>query len=82
MPNKMFEIVTKNSALTGLQNNSVFTLGNCRHSKMSTSKMFGCKSRPKTSTKNQNKYYPYQGKQIHKVNSSTSSLTHTKNIKI
>lgn len=31
MPNKMFEIVTKNSALTGLQNNC-FTLGNCRHS--------------------------------------------------
>lgn len=28
----MFEIVTKNSALTGLQNNSDFTLLNCRHS--------------------------------------------------
>lgn len=26
----MFEILTKNSALTGLQNNSVFTLLNCR----------------------------------------------------
>lgn len=35
MPNKMFDIVTKNSVLTtGLQNNSVFALLNCRVSSL------------------------------------------------
>lgn len=32
LPNKMFEILTKNSTLTGLQNNSIFTLLNYRQS--------------------------------------------------